>query len=94
MLDWAGYHVGKNHRRAKLSLNQTLQTATAVTTTVTGSLTTKSISPAAIIMTNLDVLLLKGPTNGDVEGGLNELRFTILTQGIPANSEGMVSDLF
>lgn len=44
-------------------------------------------------MTNLDVLLLKGPPNGDVEGGLNELRFTILTQGIPANSEGMVSEL-
>jgi cell cycle arrest protein BUB2 len=43
-------------------------------------------------MTNLDMLLLKGPPFGDVEGGLNQLRFTILTEGIPANSEGM-SDL-
>lgn len=40
-------------------------------------------------MTNLDMLLLKGPT-GNVEDGLNELRYTILTQGIPANNEGMV----
>lgn len=40
-------------------------------------------------MPNLDVLLLKGPTAG-VEEGLNELRFQILTEGIPANSEGMV----
>lgn len=41
-------------------------------------------------MTNLDVLLLKGPTGRDPEEGLNELRYTVLTQGIPANSEGMV----
>ncbi|KAF2682791.1 TBC-domain-containing protein [Lentithecium fluviatile CBS 122367] len=40
-------------------------------------------------MTNLDMLLLKGPTGSDPEEGLNELRYTILTQGIPANSEGM-----
>ena len=40
-------------------------------------------------MPNLDMLLLKGPA-GNVENGLNELRYTILTQGIPANSEGMV----
>jgi cell cycle arrest protein BUB2 len=40
-------------------------------------------------MANLDMLLLKGPLS-DVEGGLNELRYTILTSGIPANSEGMV----
>ncbi|CAI6332484.1 unnamed protein product [Periconia digitata] len=39
-------------------------------------------------MTNLDMLLLKGPS-GNVEDGLNELRYTILTQGIPANNEGM-----
>ncbi|KAF1951819.1 cell division control protein 16 [Byssothecium circinans] len=39
-------------------------------------------------MTNLDMLLLRGPS-GNVESGLNELRYTILTQGIPANSEGM-----
>ncbi|KAF2204638.1 cell division control protein 16 [Delitschia confertaspora ATCC 74209] len=40
-------------------------------------------------MTNLDMLLLKGPPSGDVEGGLYRLRYTILTQGVPANSEGM-----
>lgn len=40
-------------------------------------------------MPNLDMLLLKGPSPG-VEEGLNELRFTILAEGIPANSEGMV----
>lgn len=41
-------------------------------------------------MTNLDMLLLKGPSSGNIEEGLGELRYTILTQGIPANSEGMV----
>lgn len=40
-------------------------------------------------MPNLDMLLLKGPSSG-VEEGLNELRFSILTEGIPANNEGMV----
>ncbi|KAJ4287264.1 CDC16 protein [Kalmusia sp. IMI 367209] len=39
-------------------------------------------------MPNLDMLLLKGPSSG-VEEGLHELRWTILTDGIPANSEGM-----
>ncbi|KAF2635319.1 cell division control protein 16 [Massarina eburnea CBS 473.64] len=39
-------------------------------------------------MTNLDMLLLKGP-QGNVENGLDELRYAILAQGIPANSEGM-----
>jgi hypothetical protein len=42
-------------------------------------------------MTNLDAFLLKGPPSGNIEGGLDELRYLILTQGIPANSEGMVS---
>ncbi|KAF2253502.1 TBC-domain-containing protein [Trematosphaeria pertusa] len=37
-------------------------------------------------MPNLDMLLL-GQRRG--EEGLNDLRYTILTQGIPANSEGM-----
>ena len=40
-------------------------------------------------MPNLDMLLLKGPASG-VDEGLNELRWTILADGIPANSEGMV----
>ena len=42
-------------------------------------------------MTNLDMLLLKGASTGITEENLAELRYTILTKGIPANSEGMVS---
>lgn len=42
-------------------------------------------------MTNLDLLLLKGASTVNPEEGLQELRYTILTKGIPANSEGMVS---
>jgi hypothetical protein len=41
-------------------------------------------------MTNLDMLLLKGGTDGMTEENLAELRYTILAKGIPANSEGMV----
>lgn len=41
-------------------------------------------------MTNLDMLLLKGGINGMTEENLAELRYSILTRGIPANSEGMV----
>lgn len=48
-------------------------------------------STYSLTMTNLDLLLLKGPPSGDLEGGLNELRFTILTKGMPANSDGMVN---
>lgn len=44
-------------------------------------------------MTNLDMLLLKGASANDPEEGLQELRYTILTKGIPANSEGMVRSL-
>ncbi|KAJ4987367.1 mitotic check point protein (TBC domain-containing protein) [Stagonosporopsis vannaccii] len=40
-------------------------------------------------MTNLDMLLLKGSQNGMTEENLAELRYAILTKGIPANSEGM-----
>ncbi|CAO2656915.1 Nn.00g057180.m01.CDS01 [Neocucurbitaria sp. VM-36] len=40
-------------------------------------------------MTNLDLLLLKGASSNNPEEGLQELRHTILTKGIPANSEGM-----
>lgn len=42
-------------------------------------------------MTNLDMLLLKGASLGNTEESLAEMRYTILTKGIPANSEGMVS---
>ena len=44
-------------------------------------------------MTNIDMLLLKGPSSGNIEEGLADLRYTILTQGVPANSEGMVRKL-
>ena len=42
-------------------------------------------------MANLDMLLLKGNSSGYSEENLAELRYSILTKGIPANSEGMVS---
>lgn len=40
---------------------------------------------------SLDQLLTKGPPHGNIESGLDQLRFHILTEGIPANSDGMVS---
>ena len=42
-------------------------------------------------MTNLDAFLLKGPPGGDVTAGLADLRYSILVNGIPSNSDGMVS---
>ena len=42
-------------------------------------------------MTHLDLFLQKGPTNGDVVAGLEELRRIVLLDGIPSNSDGMVS---
>ncbi|KEQ69288.1 TBC-domain-containing protein [Aureobasidium namibiae CBS 147.97] len=39
-------------------------------------------------MTNLETLLAKGPA-GDAEVGLEQLRYTILSDGIPSNSDGM-----
>lgn len=41
-------------------------------------------------MTNLDMLLAKTPSPDNLEERLNELRYVILTEGVPANSEGMV----
>jgi len=38
----------------------------------------------------LDEFIRRGPNNGDVAQGLIELRYRILTDGIPANSDGMV----
>ncbi len=38
----------------------------------------------------LDEFLRRGPANGDVTQGLAELRYRILSDGIPSNSEGMV----
>lgn len=42
-------------------------------------------------MTHLDLFLQKGPANGDLTAGLEELRRTILLDGIPSNNDGMVS---
>ena len=44
-------------------------------------------------MANLDTLAHKGPPNGDVVNGLEQLRYAVLTDGIPSNSDGMVSDI-
>jgi len=41
-------------------------------------------------MTHLDLFLQKGPPDGDLSTGLDELRRVILLDGIPANSDGMV----
>jgi cell cycle arrest protein BUB2 len=43
-------------------------------------------------MTHLDAFLQHGPVHGHPVTGLDELRRVILLDGIPANSEGMVSD--
>ena len=53
----------------------------------------KSAFPVSIqtaIMTHLDLFLQKGPANGDVVAGLEELRRIVLLDGIPSNSDGMV----
>lgn len=44
-------------------------------------------------MAHLDLLLQRGPQDGDVAGGLEELRRIVLLDGIPANSDGTVSCL-
>lgn len=41
-------------------------------------------------MTSLETLVLKGAV-GDVESGLEQLRYTVLSDGIASNSDGMVS---
>ncbi|KAI6866739.1 TBC-domain-containing protein [Hortaea werneckii] len=40
-------------------------------------------------MTHLDLFLQKGPPNGDLVAGLEELRRVVLLDGIPSNSDGM-----
>lgn len=45
-------------------------------------------------MTHLDLFLQKGPPNGDLGTGLEELRRVILLDGIPSNSDGMVSQQY
>ena len=41
-------------------------------------------------MTFLDLFLQKGPPDGDLVAGLEELRRVVLLDGIPSNSDGMV----
>lgn len=41
-------------------------------------------------MTHLDLFLQKGPANGDMVAGLDELKRTVLLDGIPSNNDGMV----
>lgn len=43
-------------------------------------------------MTHLDLFLQKGPPNGDLVAGLEELRRVVLLDGIPSNSDGMVRE--
>lgn len=54
-------------------------------------LTLLSESIVLVAMATLDFLMHKGPPNGDVDGGLEQLRYAVLTDGIPSNSDGMVS---
>lgn len=44
----------------------------------------------AFKMSHLDLFLQKGPSNGDVVAGLEELRRIVLLDGIPSNNDGMV----
>lgn len=48
--------------------------------------------PAAVAQESFEHLLRKGPPNGDAASGLDELRYKILIDGIPSNSDGMVKD--
>lgn len=43
-----------------------------------------------LTMSELDVFVQRGPTDGDTAAGLDELRRAILLDGIPSNSDGMV----
>lgn len=43
-------------------------------------------------MTSLETLVVKGP-GGDAEAGLEQLRYTVLSDGIASNSDGMVRSL-
>lgn len=49
-------------------------------------------SVVLLTMTNLELLLQRGPQDGDVIGGLDEIRRTVLLDGVPANSDGTVSE--
>jgi len=42
-------------------------------------------------MSNLDVLLLKGPTAGELDRGLDELRQNVLQDGVPQTNDGLVN---
>jgi cell cycle arrest protein BUB2 len=44
-------------------------------------------------MANLELLLQRGPSSGELNDGLEQLRYAVLTDGIPSNSDGMVRHL-
>ena len=45
---------------------------------------------ATVARESFEQLLKNGPINGDLISGLDELRYKILIDGIPSNSDGMV----
>lgn len=45
---------------------------------------------ATVAKESFEHLLRNGPPNGDMISGLDELRYKILIDGIPSNSDGMV----
>ncbi|KAI9813141.1 MAG: hypothetical protein M1827_004362 [Pycnora praestabilis] len=56
------------------------------------ALTRKIVGPAAVgKSTTLDALLRDGPSGGDVAGGLRELRYLVLADGVTSDSDGMSS---
>lgn len=42
-------------------------------------------------MIKVEQLLARGPVEGDLDHGLEQLREAVLSNGIPSNSDGMVS---
>jgi hypothetical protein len=57
----------------------------------TGSLSSQmSNMPSS---TDFDAFLRRGPSNLNRADSLNELRYKVLVDGIPSNSDGMVNDL-
>lgn len=44
-------------------------------------------------MAHMELFVQKGPPNGNLVAGLDELRRVVLLDGIPSNSDGMVSHI-
>lgn len=49
------------------------------------------LSVNEFIMSSIDLFLQRGPPNGDLVAGLDELRRVVLLDGVPSTSDGMVS---